>query len=64
MYKRHHQAFKDEILAAIKNDAKISEICAQHNLSVKRCTPGSALRPTARARVIWKWRNCGEKIRN
>lgn len=35
MYKRHHQAFKDEILAAIKNGAKISEICAQHNLSVK-----------------------------
>lgn len=35
MYKRHPQAFKDEILESIKNGIKISEVCAQHNLSTK-----------------------------
>ena len=35
MYTRHPQSFKDEILAAIKNGTKISEVCAQHNLSTK-----------------------------
>ncbi|MBI5022658.1 MAG: transposase [Candidatus Magasanikbacteria bacterium] len=35
MYTRHDQSFKDEILAAIKNGAKVSDICAQRNLSSK-----------------------------
>jgi transposase-like protein len=35
MYKRHDQAFKDTILMAIKNGTKVSEVCAQHNLSSK-----------------------------
>lgn len=35
MYKRHDQSFKDEILAAIKNGTKVSEVCAQNNLSTK-----------------------------
>jgi len=35
MYTRHPQAFKDEVLGSIKNGTKISEVCAQHNLSNK-----------------------------
>ena len=35
MYKRHDQAFKQTILETIKNGTKISEVCAQHNLSTK-----------------------------
>lgn len=35
MYKRHPQTLKDEVLAAIKNGTKISDVCAQHNLSTK-----------------------------
>ena len=35
MPKHHDQAFKDEVLAAIKNGTKVSEVCAEHNLSGK-----------------------------
>lgn len=35
MSKRHDQAFKDEVLAAIKAGTKVSELCAKHNLSDK-----------------------------
>lgn len=32
---KHDQALKDEVLAAIKNGTKVSEVCAQRNLSTK-----------------------------
>ena len=32
---KHDEAFKHEVLEAIKNGTKVSEICAQHNLSTK-----------------------------
>ena len=35
MSKHHDQAFKDEVLVAVKNGTKVSELCSQHNLSAK-----------------------------
>ena len=35
MYKHHDQAFKDEVLVAIKNGTKVSDLATQHNLSDK-----------------------------
>jgi transposase-like protein len=34
MYTRHPQAFKDEILATIKNGTSVPDVAIQHNLSV------------------------------
>ena len=31
----YNQTLKDEVLAAIKNGTKVSDVCVQHNLSAK-----------------------------
>lgn len=35
MSNQHDQALKDEVLEAIKNGKKVSDVCAQKNLSTK-----------------------------
>lgn len=35
MFKHHDQLLKDEVLEAIKNGTKVSEVCSERNLSTK-----------------------------